>query len=215
MELKRELQGIDVTDIHELLAWTLLAARLAACGDSSELRKFARRARPIEAAVNADFIGKAAACESPRDLERIARVANVKTFAEKFDAALVARAEAGILTLLTRDTIEDGEDLALEILAAQDFQILRTLRPRLLSIESKTWIARWTEVAERQKLGGRAVEVLKTFTERFPVKKNLLLSIVAVPLTVFEEVIAQVQERAMARAPRAPVKGKKKARARA
>ena len=94
---------------------------------------------------------------------------------------LADRCEEGIWDL--RYAI--GEDLGLAVIDAQDFYCFYQLQHDLLPKAGRAHLKAWFEEANDTSLDEEAVETLEIFIEKFPIREELRLAIVAAPMGSF------------------------------
>jgi len=147
VSLKYELAARRFDDEQDFLSWLPLAARLAALGDRSELELW-----PILAEMLVP------------DSEQL----------------LLDRCEEGVWEIqeISRQMAQGenlSEDLALAVVAAQDFYCLLKLDGEILSRKVRLAIERWKELAERATLDGDAVEMLGQWLRQNPIPEDFRL----------------------------------------
>lgn len=150
------------------------------------------RREVAEMAVNSeqDFLAfvplaaRLAALGDDSQLQRWPRL--VHPFRERVEQLLVDRCCEGAWNL--RHAL--GHHLSLAVIAAQDFHCFHMLQNDLIPPRARESLEAWADDAEHAPLDEEAVEELELFLKEFPIREDLRLVSVAVPVSMLERTVA-------------------------
>lgn len=116
------------------------------------------------------------------EFDKIGEILKEKKFPENFDALLKDRCERGIWDVQE----QQGEELGLSIIEAQDFWLFYNYAKGLFSESLNYLFEEWSHETYLAALNEEAADTIRSFTMTYAIPEEELLAVVAAPVTEFE-----------------------------